>query len=137
MANLKPVFASEATSQSTGLNSLADTSSNSSSEIDNSSNKYLDMQFNIEMAAAAANTGVCTLYLSEGAATGKTSTTVNLSNMRRIGDVQLNGTTVVRKTFFVENMPEFWKSHIINNSGGALASSANTVKYVGINYENV
>ena len=137
MANLKPVYASESTIIDTGLNSLASGSGAGSSEVDNSSNRYLDLRIDVEMAAAAANTGYVDIYLQEGSTTAKLSTTANKGNMRHIGSLQLNGTTTVRKSFFAKNASEFWGARAENTSGGALAASGNTVKYTGINYENI
>lgn len=135
--SLKPVYATTTAIQTTGLNSLADGSGNSSSEQDNTSNRYLDLRLDVTVAAAAANTGHVEVYLLEGSTTAELSTTVNKSNMRFVGSVALNGTTAVRKSFFVQNAPEFWSSRVVNESGGSLASSANTVDFTGINYEDV
>lgn len=137
MANLKTVYATEATTLSTELNSLASASgASSTSEVDNSSNRYIDCFFDIVLAAASATSEYCAVYLVPGSATGVLATT-ELTNMRFIGDVQLNGTTAVQKTIFVEAMPKYWKIRLINNSSVALAATANTVKYTGINYENI
>jgi hypothetical protein len=137
MANLKPVYATQSTVLSTGLNSLAAGSGANSSEQDNTANRYLDMFVDVEIAAASAATGFVTLYLLGGSATGKTATSANLANMKKIGDVQLNGTTTARAQFLVENLPSFWMLRLINNDAAvALAASGNTVKFTGINYEN-
>ena len=137
MANLKPVFSTEATLLSTGLNSLANGGAASSSEQDNSTDRYLDIRVDVEMAAAAANTGYVVIYALEGDATGKLSDTANRANMRALDSIQLNGTTAVRKSILVKDVPKFWAVRVINDSGGALASSGNTVKFTGINFENV
>lgn len=135
--SLKPVFASEVTLLSTGLDSLAGTASATSTEQDNNTNRYLDGWINIEAASASADTGYCSVYIMEGSATGKLSTSAQLSNMRKVDDIQMSGTTTVRKSVFIKNMPEFYAIHFIKNATPALAASGNTVKFVGINYENV
>ena len=135
--SLKPVYATEATLLSTTLNDLANGAAESSAEQDNGTARILDARIDVEMAAAAANTGFVELWMQEGSATGKLSTTANKSNMRPVGSFQLNGTTVVRKAFFVDNMPKFYGLRVINVSGGALAATLNTVKITGLNYEDV
>lgn len=137
MANLKPVYATESTILSTALDSLANGSAVASSEQDNSTNRYLDMRVDLSFAASAANTGYVPIYLQEGSATGLTSTSSNRSNMRYLGSIQMNGTNTVRKSLFVENLPKFWNLRVVNDSGGSFFSSSNTVKFTGINYENV
>lgn len=137
MANLKPVYATESTLLSTGLNSLANGSGADSSEQDNSSNRYLDARIDVEIAASGANTGYVVIYLLEGSATGKTSTSANRANMRAAGSVQLNGTTTVRQSILVRDMPKYWICRLLNDSGGSLAASGSTVKFTGLNYENV
>ena len=135
--SLKPLYAAETTVLSTGLDSLAGTSSATSSEQDNSSNRYLDGWINVELASASADTGYCSVYLLEGGATGKLSTSAQLSNMRKLNDVQMNGATTVRENIFVKNLPKFWSVHLIKNATPALAASGNTIKFIGVNYENV
>ncbi len=131
------VFAPEVNAMTTELNSLADTSAASTTtEITNAVNRYVDMYLDISVAAAGAATGTVAIYLLYGSTTALLSTT-ELPNMRFIGNVTLNGTTVVRKTFFVEGVAEFWKARLVNNGGAALASSANTIKYTGISKEVV
>lgn len=135
--SLKPVYATTTAIQTTGLNSLDDGSGNASSQQSNASNRYLDARIDVTVAASGANTGHIEVYLQEGSTTAELSTSANKSNMRFIGSIQMNGTTVVRKSLFVQNLPEFWGSRIENTSGGSLASSANTVDFTGINYEDV
>lgn len=137
MANLKPVFATETTLLSTELDSLAGGSSVASAEQDNGSDRFLDGQIDVELASASADTGYCSVYLLEGSATGKLSTTANVSTMRYLMDVQMNGTTAVRKSKRVQDLPKFWKVHVIKNAAPALAASGNTVKVTGVNLENV
>ena len=134
--SLKPIYATEANVMTTELNALADSgTATTTTEIDNSSNLYLDARIDVDIAAAGAATGYVALYMLEGQTTGILSTTQK-ANMRFIGDIQLNGTTDVNKSFFVQNMPEFWKGHVINNGGAGLQTSGSTIKFTGINYED-
>lgn len=134
--SLKPIYATESTLQSTSLNSLTNGGTvTASSDNDNSTNRYLDGSFSIELAGAAASTGIVSLFILEGDATGKVATTEAV-NRRHIMDVQLNGTTTARKTKKIEGMPKYWREHLVNNSGVALAASGNTIKFTGLNYED-
>lgn len=135
--SLKPVFGTEVTLLSTELDSLAGGSSATDSEQDNGTDRYLDGRIDIELASASADTGYCSVYLLEGSATGKLSTTANISGMRKLGDLQMNGTTAVRKSILVAGLPKFWAVHLIKNATPALAASGNVIKFTGINYENV
>lgn len=132
---IKPVFATETTLLDSALNSFGATSAVNSSEQDNSSSRYIDGRIDVECAGGSATTGFCTIYLCEGSATGKTSDTAVVGNMRRIGDVFLNGTSTVRRSLLVNNLPEFWLVRVINNSV-VWAGSGNSVKFTGINYED-
>jgi len=134
--SIRPVFATESTLLDTALNSLGATSAASSAEQDNSTNRYIDGRVDVECAGGSATTGFCTVYIGEGSATGKTSDTAVVGNMRRIGDVFMNGTSTVRKSFMVNNLPKFWFVRVVNASV-AWAASGNTVKFTGINYEDV
>lgn len=135
--SLKPIFATPTTLLSTELDSLAGGSSASSAEQNNGSDRYLDAQIDVELASASADTGYCSVYLLEGSETGKLSTTANVSMMRYLMDVQMNGTTAVRKSRRVLDLPKFYKVHVIKNAAPALAASGNTVKVTGVNVENV
>lgn len=119
----------------TELNSLANNSTAvSTSEYNNTSNRWMEGEVEVYVAASGANTGYVDLYLVEGTTTGNLATYSQRQNARRIGSIQLNGTTAVRKRFFVDRLAPYTKAVIANISGGSLASSGNTVTLLGINY---
>ncbi len=136
MALAKPLYATEAALTVAGLSTLADTASvTESAEHDNSVDRYMWVDFSITLTAAAATNGTVDVYALEGNATGSLSSTAKTSNMRRIGSVELNGTTTVTKVLSYDDPASLWKLHFINNSGSALASETITMR--GVNPESV
>jgi len=136
MPQAKPLYATQATLTVTGLSTLADTASVSeTAEHDNTVDRYMWVDFSITLTAAAATTGTVDVYVLEGNTTGSLSSTTKTSNMRRIGSVELNGTTAVTKVLQYYDTKSFWKLHFINNSGAALASETVTMR--GVNPESV
>jgi len=136
MALAKPLYAAPSTLTVTGLSTLADTASVSeTAEHDNTVDRYMWVDFSITLTATAATTGTVDVYVLEGNATGSLSSTAKTSNMRRIGSVELNGTTAVTKVLQYYDTKSFWKLHFINNSGAALASETVTMR--GVNPESV
>jgi len=132
----KPLYATSSTLTVTGLSTLADTASVSeTAEHDNTVDRYMWVDFSITLTAAAATTGTVDVYALEGNATGALSSTAKTSNMRRIGSVELNGTTAVTKVLQYDEPASFWKLHFINNSGAALASETVTMR--GVNPESI
>lgn len=136
MANTYRKYSASVTNLlTTELNSLANAGSAvSTSEYDNTTNRYIDGEIEVNLAAAAANAGYVSVYLIEGNTTGNLATYAVLQNARKIGDVKLNGTTAVRKRLQVPGIAPFSKAVVYNGSGGALAASGNTVTMLGINY---
>jgi len=122
----------------TELNSLADTSAaTATTEVDNSTNRYIEGFLDCYFNGAGATTGSVAIYILGGNATGELATTANTSNMRYVGSVELNGTTAVRKQLTFSEIPKFWKVRVVNNSGAALAASGNLIDFTGINYADV
>ena len=130
--------AAPTTRVSTELNSLANGSgATATAEFDNTATgtRHIHGEFTCDFAAAGTTTGRVDVYLLVGTTTAELSTTAKTSNMRFIGTVELNGTTAVRKTLRVSDLPSrFWKERVVNNSGSAMASSGNTIKFTGINF---
>ena len=138
MTTIYQAYGSQTTTISTEANSLANTTAAvSTSQVDNTTNRYTGLDILVTVAAAGANTGFVSVYLIEGQATGTLATYAQLQNARFVGAVQLNGTTTVRKRFSVEGVASFWKAVLYNESGGSLASSSNTVTYQGLSYVDV
>ena len=128
-------YGSQTTVLSTEANSLANGSSAvSTSEVDNSTNRYCAGELDVEIAGASAGTGYVSVYLIEGGATGDLATYANLANARLIGKVQMNGTTAAQKTLKFDGVSKFWKALLYNGSGVALAASGNTIKFTGVRY---
>lgn len=126
---------SETTIISTELNSVANaTSTVGTNEQNNTTSRFIEGEFDVYLAAAGANTGYVSVYVIEGTTTGNLATYANLQNARWVGTVQLNGATAVRKRLFLQGIAPYWKIMVRNDSGGALASSGNIVKFIGINY---
>lgn len=133
MTDIFQKYATETTVISTELNSLANNgTAASTTEQDNTTNRYTAGEFVCEFAAAGANVGFVSVYLIEGSTSGSLSTTAQVQNARSIGTVQLNGTTAVRKTLRVNGLSKYWKVHVVNTSSGALAASGNAVKFTGL-----
>jgi len=136
MPQAKPFYAAQATLTIPGLATLANTASVTETvEHDNTVDRYMWVDFSITLTAAAATTGTVDVYALEGNVTGSLSSTAKTSNMRRIGSVELNGTTAVTKVLQYYDAKSFWKLHFINNSGAALASETVTMR--GVNPESV
>lgn len=135
MATVKPSYSAQSTIISTELDSLANTSAATcTSEIDNTSNLYIEGLLDCYFNGAGATTGSVAVYALCGNATGELSTTAKTSNMKYLGSVELNGTTAVRKQLQITDIPKYWKVRCINNTGAALAASGNLIKFTGINY---
>ena len=135
MATVKPSYSAQSTIISTELNSLANTSAATcTSEIDNTTNLYVEGLLDCYFNGAGATTGSVAVYALCGNATGELSTTANTSNMKYLGSVELNGTTAVRKQLEINGIPKYWNVRVINNSGAALAASGNLIKFTGVNY---
>jgi len=138
MADTRVTYTAPVTVLSTTLNSLANGAVVTSAEQSNATTKHVGLIVAVELAAATSATGVVRVFLAAGPATSKTATTASTNNLIFVGSVTVNGTTVVRSTFPpLLNPPQFYTVHLINNAGQSLASSANTVQVVGINYEIV
>lgn len=133
MANTTLNYGTVTTVLSTELNGLAAGGNATSAEQTHDGSPLLEVS--VELAAAAASTETVSVYLAGGTETTKTATTVNTPNMRFIGSVTLNGTTVVRSTFdVIINPPQFYKIHLRGAAGVALAATGNTVKVRSTGY---
>lgn len=136
MANTKPVYATSANIYTSTLNNLANNASPSIIEVNNTSNRYLDASVRISLALASASSLYLPVWLVRGNDTGELSTGQN-ANMDFLGNVQANGTTTVKKTILVKDLPPYWSIFITNKTGVSLAASGNVITFRGINYELV
>ncbi len=134
---VEPVLGTLTTIVTSGLSTLADTASTASDvEQDNTTDKFLDAEIQLQFIAAGATTGSVEVYALVGLETSVLSSQAKKSNMRRLGSVELNGTTIAIKTLRFENMDAFyWKLYFTNSSGAALTAAS--VKFRGINYADV
>jgi len=136
MAILKPSYSVVSTLTIPGLATLANTASaTETAEHDNTTDLFVDVEINLTFTTGAAGTSTVDVYVLDGIATGVISTTAKTSNMRRLGSVELNGTTAVAKTLTYNDVKPFWKLHFINNSGAALTSETVTMR--GVNFTDV
>lgn len=132
----KPLYSSEQT-VTISLDSLADGSGVSSSEIDNSSNLFLDDDLEINLKGSnVGETGSVAIYMLRGNATGELE---DVDNATRLGAVYLNGATAVRKVLRVRDLPKFYKLRAVHASSNsyALDSSGNSMAFLGINIQDV
>lgn len=133
---LKASWASEASISITGLDSLADTSAASSDAVDNTTNLYISALVEIELTgSSASNTDDCTVALQRGIdGTNYETGPAGNQNMELVGILKMNGANLVRSIFFIENLGPYFKIRIYNDSGDALESSGNAIKYRGLHY---
>ncbi len=134
MSTAKTQYANQATAISTEMDGLLDTNLATGPEHDNSVNGYIDIALDCLFSAQAATTGKVGVYALMGSVSGELSTSAKTSNMRKLGSVELNGTTQVRQQLLLERVPKFWKLGVINESGATLAASGNEIKLTGLNY---
>jgi len=134
MADLKVAYAAEASITFSGLDGLADGSSVTSSEVDNSSNLYPSMVLHLELQGdSASNTDLCYVWLkaSDGAGTAEYGTD---AADWLVGTALMNGTTAVDAFFVVHDLPAKFKVRVQNESGDALETtgSPNVGGYQGM-----
>jgi hypothetical protein len=121
--------------------SLANTSTNTSNAIDNSTNKFLSALVQVKLrtgSSGTASTGYCGVFLVRSADGG---TTYDDSNKVLIGTVPMtaNNTTYIA-TFSTEPfgpLGSHWKVAVYNGTGGALSSTAgdHSVQFAGVKYD--
>ena len=127
------------TGWSTALASVAASGTSTSGSVDNSTNKYPACKMEIELDGDnASSAGSVDLYLQESTDGGTAfSTSGDTSDMRYIGSVQLNGTTLVRKVIDVGNLPQYWKVYVVNGDATYGLGANTVISYQGITYADV
>lgn len=131
-----PLYSSSQT-VTIALNNIADGAEASSSEIDNSTNLFLEDDLEVNLAGGnAGETGRVSIHMLRGNAAGVLETT---DNATQIGSVTLNGVSAVRKVIRVSNIPKFYKIRAVHASSGAysLGASGNSMSFLGINIQDV
>jgi hypothetical protein len=149
---------SSSTAVTITLNSLSasTTAGRQASVIDNSSNLYVDALVTAIISTGTVSSPVSvnvyvsgsedgTNYDQDSAVMGVSDAayTIDSSTNLRLGAVINTSTSskVYNKTFSVAQlfggvMPRKWTVVVVNNSGGALAGSGNSMSYTGITYTN-
>ena len=159
MADIKNKYATKADFTIT-LASLANNGARQSTEIDNSSNLYLDALVQVKIkspASSTASTGVVNIY-AFASADDQTTRTENAgasdagitltspTNARLIGvlNVVANATTYYGGPFSVAAafggvMPKYWGIIVENKTGGTLDSTGgnHTISYQGVTAQTV
>ena len=83
---------------------------------------------------AAGNTGLVEIYAQWS---NENTDFSDLGNDLLVGVVQMNGTTAVIKVFTIPVHARHVKFRVFNDSGAALASTGNTLRYVPVSVDQV
>lgn len=120
MADFSRKFDAAADTVTVTLTSLGDGSGADSSAIDNSTDKFIDMDLEVKTNGLAGSVDLLEVYLL---ASIDNSDFTDAANAKLIGVVQMNGTTAVKKTFRVFDLPLHYKIRFVNESGAALSAT--------------
>lgn len=146
MATVNNAYSS-ATAITITLTSLSDNAARQSTEIDNTSNLYLDALVRIKTEGLAGSTDTVNVYAYGQVgndvrtdSAGATDAAITVRNARLIGVIQMNATTPVVSgpmsvaSAFGGALPPKWGIIVENNSGASLSSTAadHDVDFVGI-----
>jgi len=142
MATIKQTFASSASVGFTtnALNSAASDSEKLSDEVDNSTNKYLavDLEINLNWLTGTPD-GTADVYLvasADGTTYADKAEKANLLFLTSVTPDSATNTNTVTKVIRVEQLPQKWKLLVVNTDTLALGASGNTVNYVGADLTN-
>lgn len=145
MANIKNEYNTSGTLTIT-IASLANGSGRCSTAVDNSTNKFIDIDVGVKVksgASGTSSTGYVSVYIVESydgtsyddsfAGSDAAFTPVNARFLGNI-NVVANATTYIKTFSLAEigaNLPKKWAIAIVNNSGAALDSTAGNheIKY--------
>lgn len=146
MASIKWEVGSVGSAITTGLNSLANDANQISGEIDNSTNLYLfdDVEWAHAALGYTPTAGaVIELYLVQqilaGGGTyenGDASIDPPASNLVGVFNIRASTAAQVHILRQIPIPPDKYKYVVINKTGGALASSGNTLKYKPYRYQS-
>lgn len=125
------------------INSLANSSSVTSSTIDNTSDEFLDA--NVEIIVASNSTGTSTTGYVEVFVKGSIDNSDFASDTadRKIGTFGVIANSTTYKAVFPVApalggiLTPYWQIRVRNVSGAALASSGNSAAYRGVHVETV
>lgn len=154
MSTLKAGYASSASITIT-LNSLANGNARESTAIDNSTNLYLDAHVRVSLSAGSVSGSAQALIYAYGSedgsvypdpATGSDAgiTLENPTVMRLAGVIPTPTSSKVYESDVISIarlyggvLPRKWGLVVVNNTGAALAGSANSASFTGINLVSV
>jgi len=137
MATLYAGYSAAADITPSDLASLPNTGVSSAGlEQNNTTTRYISAQLTFSLTGSAGSTGTVDVYILHGNVTGAEADALNKTIL---GSITLNSATAVKKTltFDFETVSAFWKLYIVNNSGGNLAATGNSVTVVGYNPTDV
>lgn len=136
--DIKEKYASPAAITLSSLDSLADGSSDTSSEIDNSSNLYKDILVVVTITTGSGTGGSGVIRVFAVASTDSLYPDGANEELRPIGTFNANSdSSIFRQTgmsvaqAFGGTMPSACKIVVKNDSGAALAGSGNSAAYEG------
>lgn len=131
MATIKQIFGTNTSVTVTGLSTLANGATVASAEIDNSSDLNLAEKYDIELSGTG--TDFVDIYIIKANATGVYPSTDVLANMTFIKSIDMSATTP-KNHFTIEQLPKYYKTVYVNNSGAALTAA--TVNRMSANLTN-
>ena len=142
MATIKQVYAASAVVGfvTNAINSAATDVPKLSDEVDNSTNKYLaiDLELNFNWLTGTPD-GTVDVYLAasaDGTTYADDAETANLLFLASVTPDSATNTNTVTKIIRVEQVPKKWKLLVINTDTLALGATNNTVNYVGVDLSN-
>lgn len=121
----------------TSMGAVAASGVITSGSMNNTANNYPAMKIEAEINCDGASTETVYLYLMESTDGGTGFSTTATEDMRFIGAVTMNGTTLVRKVFDVGNLPDYWKIHAINNDSSNGLGSSSQISYQYVTFADV
>lgn len=129
MTTIYQGFDASPTALTISLDSLADGSGVNSNAVDNSSARYGEIDLEVKLTGTSGSTGVVNVFLLRSVDNSDFS---DNNNGEFIDSIVMNGTSQVIKTMRVLSLSKHYKIRVVNASGGALASSGNSIDWLGV-----
>ena len=136
MTDISQKFDSTSDAVTVALTSLAHTGGADSSAIDNNSDLFIDCDVEIKTRGLSGSGGLLHVYLL---ASIDNSDFTDSENAKLVGVVQMNGTTAVKKTLRIYDLPKYYKFRFVNQSGAALSATGgdHVVTLLGVKQQAV
>lgn len=143
MAELRPVYATAATLTISGLGSLANSTSVTSSAVNNTADLFLDVLLEVLIATdtGATATGFIEIW-AKGSIDGTDFD--DDANDKLLGTVNLitAGAATRKRVLSIASafgglLPPQWQIRVRNVSGGALAASGSSISYRGVKAQSI